>query len=79
MARTGSDCNLEPGEVGQKEKFSSWALFILISLLIMALFSSYILQRKRIQAVHETVISIFAGRSSTIITSSVAMTSCQSS
>ncbi|KAI9810570.1 MAG: monovalent cation:H+ antiporter, CPA1 (nhx1) [Thelocarpon impressellum] len=51
----------EPGEVGQKEKFSSWALFILITLLILALFSSYILQQKRIQAVHETVISIFAG------------------
>jgi hypothetical protein len=32
-------------------------------LLIAALFTSYILQQKRIQAVHETVISIFAGRS----------------
>ncbi|KAK5065240.1 hypothetical protein LTR84_001078 [Exophiala bonariae] len=30
-------------------------------LLIAALFTSYILQQKRIQAVHETVISIFAG------------------
>lgn len=30
-------------------------------LLIVALFSSYILQQKKIQAVHETVISIFAG------------------
>ena len=30
-------------------------------LLIMALFSSYMLQQKKIQAVHETVISIFAG------------------
>jgi sodium/hydrogen exchanger-like protein 6/7 len=53
----------EPGEIGQKEKFSSWALFILIMLLIVALFSSYILQQKKIQAVHETVLSIFAGRS----------------
>jgi sodium/hydrogen exchanger-like protein 6/7 len=46
----------------QKERFSSWALFILIMLLIVALFTSYILQQKKVQAVHETVISIFAGR-----------------
>ncbi|ETI22964.1 sodium/hydrogen exchanger 3 [Cladophialophora carrionii CBS 160.54] len=51
----------EPSEAGQKEIFSSWALFILIMLLIAALFMSYILQQKKIQAVHETVISIFAG------------------
>ena len=31
-------------------------------LLILALFASYMLQHKKIQAVHETVISIFAGR-----------------
>lgn len=30
-------------------------------LLILALFASYMLQHKKIQAVHETVISIFAG------------------
>lgn len=48
-------------EAGQKEIFSSWALFILIMLLILALFASYMLQHKKIQAVHETVISIFAG------------------
>jgi hypothetical protein len=51
----------EPAEAGQKEIFSSWALFILIMLLITALFTSYMLQQKKIQAVHETVISIFAG------------------
>ena len=50
-----------PAEAGQKEIFSSWALFILIMLLILALFTSYILQAKKIQAVHETVISIIAG------------------
>ncbi|CEP22395.1 NHX1 [Cyberlindnera jadinii] len=44
-----------------EEIFSSWALFILLVLLIMALFSSYFLQQKRIQAVHETVLSIFYG------------------
>ena len=50
-----------PAEAGQKEIFSSWALFILITLLILALFTSYMLQSKKIQAVHETVISIIAG------------------
>jgi hypothetical protein len=51
----------ETPEAGEREKFTSWALFILIMLLIIALFTSYMLQQKRIQAVHETVISIFAG------------------
>jgi NhaP-type Na+/H+ or K+/H+ antiporter len=35
-------------------------------LLIMALFTSYILQQKKIQAIHETVISIFAGAQSPV-------------
>ncbi|KAL8970344.1 MAG: hypothetical protein Q9197_003858 [Variospora fuerteventurae] len=48
-------------EAGQKEVFTSRALFILIMLLIAALFASYMLQHKKIQAVHETVLSIFAG------------------
>lgn len=43
------------------EIFSSWALFIMIMLLIAALFTSYMLQQKKVEAVHETVISIFAG------------------
>lgn len=38
-----------------------WGLCILCMLLIMALCISYYLQIKRIRAVHETVISIFAG------------------
>lgn len=49
------------GDAGQKEIYTSWALLILIVLLIVAFFTSYVLQSKRIQAVHETVISIFAG------------------
>nr|POE56654.1 endosomal/prevacuolar sodium/hydrogen exchanger [Quercus suber] len=48
-------------EAGQKEIYTSWALLILICLLIVAFFMSYLLQSKKIQAVHETVISIFAG------------------
>lgn len=38
-----------------------WGLCILCLLLIGALISSYYLQVKRIRAVHETVVSIFAG------------------
>ena len=44
------------------EIFSSWALFIVIMLLIAALFTSYMLQQKKVEAIHETVISIFAGK-----------------
>ncbi|KAL2205075.1 sodium/hydrogen exchanger [Sarocladium strictum] len=51
----------EEGDAGEKELFAAWALFILIMLLIAAFFTSYILQQKKITAVHETVISIFAG------------------
>lgn len=44
-----------------EEIFTSWTILILITLLIGSLWTSYFLQQKRIQAVHETVISIFAG------------------
>ncbi|KAF2638887.1 sodium/hydrogen exchanger [Massarina eburnea CBS 473.64] len=57
---TDADGDEEP-EAGEKEIFTSWALSILIVLLIVALFTSYILQTRKIQAVHETVLSIFAG------------------
>ncbi|KAJ9196355.1 hypothetical protein DTO166G4_538 [Paecilomyces variotii] len=60
-ADSGSDPDDEVPEATKKEFFSSWALFILIVLLIFALFTSYILQQRKIQAVHETVLSIFAG------------------
>lgn len=43
------------------DSHNSWGLCILCVLLILALFTSYYLQIKRIRAVHETVISIFAG------------------
>jgi sodium/hydrogen exchanger-like protein 6/7 len=39
----------------------SWALTILCILLILSLWTSYYVQIKRIRAVHETVLSIFAG------------------
>ncbi|KAF2474023.1 sodium/hydrogen exchanger [Lindgomyces ingoldianus] len=61
LKREASDADPDEPEAGQKEIFTSWALSILIVLLIIALFTSYILQTRKIQAVHETVLSIFAG------------------
>lgn len=49
------------GDPVTEEMFSSWALFILLSLLCSALWSSYYLQQRRIKAIHETVLSIFYG------------------
>ncbi|KAF2755929.1 sodium/hydrogen exchanger 3 [Pseudovirgaria hyperparasitica] len=62
LKREAEDPNSdEEPEAGQKEIFASWSLLILITLLIIALFTSYVLQTRKIQAVHETVVSIFAG------------------
>ena len=61
IARQGEDSDPDEGDATEKERFSSWALLILIVLLIAAFFTSHVLQSKKIQAVHETVISIFAG------------------
>ncbi|KAL1413184.1 monovalent cation:H+ antiporter, CPA1 (nhx1) [Vanrija albida] len=44
-----------------EEFYASWGLCILCVLLIGALCTSYYLQIKRIRAIHETVVSIFAG------------------
>ena len=52
----------EPGHDAEiEEMYSSWSLFIVCMLLILSLWTSYYLQIKRIRAVHETVVSIFAG------------------
>ncbi|PKS10021.1 hypothetical protein jhhlp_004646 [Lomentospora prolificans] len=63
LMRRQVDDDSDPGggDVAQSEIPSSWAIFISICLLITALLTSYLLQQKKIQAVHETVISIFAG------------------
>jgi len=45
----------------RKELMDRWGLCILCVLLIGALITSYYLQIKKIRAIHETVISIFAG------------------
>jgi hypothetical protein len=45
----------------EEEYYSSWSLFLVCMLLILSLWTSYYLQIKRIRAVHETSVSIFAG------------------
>jgi solute carrier family 9 (sodium/hydrogen exchanger), member 6/7 len=51
----------DPKNAIQNERYSSWALLILVSLLIATLWMSYYLQLRKIRAVHETVVSIFGG------------------
>ncbi|BFZ53067.1 monovalent cation:H+ antiporter, CPA1 (nhx1) [Savitreella phatthalungensis] len=55
------DPDVEPTDPALEEVYQSWALLIVIVLLIGALFTSYFLQQRKIRAVHETVISIFGG------------------
>ncbi|KAI8990393.1 sodium/hydrogen exchanger [Trametes punicea] len=45
----------------EEEYYSSWSLFLVCGLLILSLWTSYYLQIKRIRAIHETLVSIFAG------------------
>ena len=45
----------------EEEYYSSWSLFLVCLLLIVSLWTSYYLQIKKIRAVHETLVSIFAG------------------
>jgi sodium/hydrogen exchanger-like protein 6/7 len=45
----------------EEEYYSSWSLFLVCLLLILSLWTSYYLQIKRIRAVNETIVSIFAG------------------
>ncbi|KAF5326457.1 hypothetical protein D9611_000965 [Ephemerocybe angulata] len=50
-----------PAPAEDEEFYSSWSLFLVCMLLILSLWTSYYLQIKRIRAVHETLVSIFAG------------------
>ncbi|KZL85607.1 cpa1 family monovalent cation:h+ antiporter [Colletotrichum incanum] len=59
--RAAEEGDPESSDGSQKEIFAAWALFISIMLLIIAFLTSYFLQERKIEAVHETVISIFAG------------------
>ena len=45
----------------QQERFSSLALFLVLALLILSFWTSYYLKVKRITAVHETIVGLFAG------------------
>ncbi|KAG1725798.1 sodium/hydrogen exchanger [Suillus paluster] len=45
----------------EEEYYSSWSLFLVCLLLIVSLWTSYYLQIRRIRAIHETTVSIFAG------------------
>ncbi len=54
---------------GKKEIFAAWGIFISLALLIAAFFASYLLQMKKVTAIHETVISIFAGQHTLLYTS----------
>ncbi|KHO00707.1 sodium/hydrogen exchanger 3 [Metarhizium album ARSEF 1941] len=51
----------DEGDGATKELYAAWTIFIAILLLIAAFFTSYMLQIKKVTAIHETVISIFAG------------------
>ncbi|ORY87795.1 Sodium/hydrogen exchanger family-domain-containing protein, partial [Protomyces lactucae-debilis] len=55
------DPDAAPLDPAIEEMYQSWALLIIILLLIGALCTSYFLQARKIRAVHETVISIFGG------------------
>ncbi|ROW14922.1 hypothetical protein VPNG_03323 [Cytospora leucostoma] len=61
LVRRAVETDPDGEDAGQKEIYASWALFILIVLLIVALFTSYFLQQRKVTAIHETVASIFAG------------------
>ncbi|KAL0930984.1 sodium hydrogen exchanger [Colletotrichum truncatum] len=61
LKRATEEGDPESSDGSQKEIFAAWALFISIMLLIIAFLTSYFLQERKIEAVHETVISIFAG------------------
>uniref|UniRef100_A0A060T601 Sodium/hydrogen exchanger n=1 Tax=Blastobotrys adeninivorans TaxID=409370 RepID=A0A060T601_BLAAD len=60
---TDADPDVDQGvtDPATEEIFASWAILIVIALLIGSLWTSYYLQQKKIQAIHETVLSIFSG------------------
>ena len=48
--------------IEEEQLYSSWALLIQTVLLIGALWTSYYLHLKQIRVIHETIVSIFAGK-----------------
>ncbi|KOS19047.1 Endosomal/prevacuolar sodium/hydrogen exchanger [Escovopsis weberi] len=61
LRRDDEETEPEEGDSAQKELFAAWAIFISIMLLIIAFFASYLVQVKKVTAIHETVISMIAG------------------
>ncbi|PSR90419.1 Sodium/hydrogen exchanger family-domain-containing protein [Coniella lustricola] len=59
--RAAEETDPDGEDASEKEIWASWAIFILIMLMIVALFTSYFLQQRKVTAIHETVASIFAG------------------
>ena len=52
---------MDANDPGQNERFSSLALFLVLFLLIGSFLTSYYLKVKRITAIHETIVGLFAG------------------
>ncbi|PWN20709.1 sodium/hydrogen exchanger [Microstroma glucosiphilum] len=50
-----------PSPAEEQERDSSLALFLVLFLLIFSFFASYYLRVKRITAIHETIVGLFAG------------------
>ena len=50
-----------PLDAEENERFSSLALFFVLFPLIISFLTSYYLKIKRITAVHETIVGLFAG------------------
>ncbi|CAN8097010.1 unnamed protein product [Discula destructiva] len=59
--RAAEETDPDGEDASEKEIYASWAIFILLMLMIVALFTSYYLQVRKVTAIHETVASIFAG------------------
>lgn len=51
-----------PPAAEEQERDSSLALFLVLFLLIFSFFASYYLRVKRITAIHETIVGLFAGK-----------------
>lgn len=61
VAAAAAATSSTPPPAEEEEYYSSWSLFLVCILLTLSLWTSYYLQIKRIRAVHETLVSIFAG------------------
>ncbi|KAJ3272546.1 monovalent cation:H+ antiporter, CPA1 (nhx1) [Terramyces sp. JEL0728] len=63
ISATPTPTNLPTPSVPEEEVNTSVAILLLLTLLYCILWTSYVLQRKQIRIIHETVVSIFLGMS----------------